>query len=91
MRTKITTDEQLRRLRPGDTIIRYPVNGDTAPAFDEGPETLTDIYQVSVIDPGNDMVHLIAPAPGTLANLTNRVRKLFIYRPLLLSQGVWWL
>lgn len=93
MRTKITTAEQLKQLRAGDTIVKYPLNGEVELHYDETEtqQPRSNIYNIAEINDTNDMVYLVMPEPGgTILSLPGRTSRLFIHKPLLLAQGIWW-
>ena len=91
MKTKITTAEQLKQLRPGDTIVKYPLNGEVELHYDETQQPRSDTYDIAEINDSNDMVYLVMREPGgTILSLPGRTSRLFIHKPLLLAQGIWW-
>lgn len=63
MRNKITTTAQLQQLHEGDTVIKYPVNGETEPHYDETQTERAQLYTISAVNKDNDMVYLITTQP----------------------------
>ncbi|MBL7682698.1 MAG: hypothetical protein JNK00_05020 [Flavipsychrobacter sp.] len=92
MRNKITTTAQLQQLHEGDTVIKYPVNGETEPHYDETQTERAQLYTISAVNKDNDMVYLITTQPpGVLSEKPGNLGRLFIHKELMLKQGLWWI
>lgn len=93
---KIISPTQLQSLQPGDSIVKYPVNGAPLDSFDEANPDTVSARIVTQNDPANELldVSLMKSAIrydailGATGFVFGPVRK---HYEDILAEGLWWI
>lgn len=91
MQTKISTQEQVSRLKVGNIIKRFPSCGQPEELFDSQKVGLIDIFVIKSIHPYNNMIGLVMTGASIcLFASPVDIGRLFIHKDNLVKQNIWW-
>lgn len=85
------TSEQLLLLREGNTITRFPCDGNPESEFNEDRTDQIHSFQIRSINPANDMMELIINHSTFMYASPGDINHLFIKSQDLVNQKIWWM
>ena len=88
---KLITEEQVSKLKVGDTIKRYPYNGTPEKVFAEDRLKYIEAYTVRSITGSNQMVELVMTIETQSSfSKPGYVNRIFVVSPCLVTDKTWW-
>lgn len=92
MHYKLITAAQVARLRQGDILQKFPLDGHSETIFDEHDTGLSEAYEIRCINADNQMIELVM-TPGSRIQFASPadVGRMFIKSGYLVTESVWWM
>ncbi len=82
----------MAKLLIGDILFKCPMSKDSKNMNDKQYEKDAEAYEISYINPGNQMIYLVTPVSArAMFSSPGDVGRLFVKSGHLITENVWWL